>query len=171
MGLSIPKWTTVHLQRYFQQSFDYCDNLISDSIENHINNKNANELVELSRMDFIKPIEDNICEIFINKLNHIFDNVSNIIPQRLERYSFILRSKIHSSLDEAFKNRYKQIIKLTKKDSNDAEKVQNFIKLIRLPHQKQITTYAFGRNRTFNLDEKGNIIIPIKYKYRKIYKL
>lgn len=54
-------------------------------------------------------------------------------------------------------------------DSFDLLKIGAKISQNRVPGQNQITVFAFGRNRTFNLDDNGNVIIRNRAILRKTY--
>lgn len=58
---------------------------------------------------------------------------------------------------------------LNYEDSFDPRKVQGLINKIKKPGQKSIEIYAFGKNRTFSLDDNGKVIIPIKITLTQLY--
>lgn len=58
-----------------------------------------------------------------------------------------------------------QVAALNVQDSYDPSKVQKLIDRIIEPGQKSVETFAFGKNRTFTLDENGKIVIPITITY------
>ena len=62
-----------------------------------------------------------------------------------------------------------QIPALSRKDSYDPIMVHDYIDKVREPNQKEITMFAFGKNRHFNLDKNGKIIIPIKISLSQLY--
>ena len=74
-----------------------------------------------------------------------------------------------------FSNKFKPILNnfstsiLNYEDSFDPIKIQKCIDKIRKEGQNKISMFAFGQNRTFNLDEQGKVKINFKAKLTYIY--
>lgn len=72
---------------YFQQSFDFVVGKCPQLIDDVLNNKNANELISLSRKQFYQPIQQLLINEFSYKSNEIYENINQFFPEKYNEFS------------------------------------------------------------------------------------
>ncbi|KAK8876514.1 hypothetical protein M9Y10_006728 [Tritrichomonas musculus] len=97
------------ISSYFQQAMNSCEYLINNAVKD-INNKSASELIDLSKKNYTYPFENNILASFAQNANGSFNNITNLFPEKYNRYRNDLQRKIKSSLNNAFSNRCQSIL-------------------------------------------------------------
>ena len=95
------------ISSYFQQAMNSCEYLINNAVKD-INNKSASELIDLSKKNY--TFENNILASFAQNANGSFNNITNLFPEKYNRYRNDLQRKIKSSLNNAFSNRCQSIL-------------------------------------------------------------
>ena len=117
------------IKSYFQQAFDYALNMISQIAQETITNKSAEELIKLSKTNYIEPIENTVLETFDQKSNEVFENITDLFPEKYNNYREELKEKVHQIMSESFSEQCKQTIipYITNKIITDYQnEIQNF---------------------------------------------
>lgn len=75
-----------NIKKYFQHPFDFALNLIPQMAKETIVNKSVEELINLSKTNYIEPIENTVLEIFYQKANEEFENITDLFPDKYNNY-------------------------------------------------------------------------------------
>lgn len=92
------------INKYYQTAYDFSINQLSIEIKSQITSKNANELIKLSRSDFMASIQKKICKIFQQKSNEIFDGLTSTFPEKFKEYSENIKSYVKNKCKKEFDN-------------------------------------------------------------------
>ena len=98
------------IKKYFQQAFDFALNMISQIVQETIIDKSAEELINLSKTNYIEPIENTILDTFHQNVNEIFENITEMFPEQYNNYREELKEKVHQKMSKSFQEQCKKSI-------------------------------------------------------------
>lgn len=93
------------IKDFFQQSYDFAIKQTNKYINDFLDGKSANELVQYSKTEFYIPIEKQITEIYYNKANDLYQNIKISFPDMNKEYSKSLKKETRSILIDSFEKK------------------------------------------------------------------
>lgn len=143
---------------YFEKAYKESIKVLDVKFEIVVKNKNINELINLSKTNFVKPIQDQIIISFKKNANKIFEDLTNMFPKKFEEYV----QKINYYVRENCLNKYHNLCK---------NKVIPFVANSISEQSKEEIQFYYNQHKVSSLSEKdkGSAILLFQNRYGDLF--